>query len=99
MNISKPCKTKLHHSKVRLCFSGRVVKGKNAFIEQLNNEDDDDNNNDNDNNNNNNVSRGLETSGWHPGPYTQVLRAYEALFSFGWQSSRNRVWIKLPVVV
>ena len=43
MNISKPCRTKLRHLKVRLFLRGEL-KEKNAFIEQLNN-----------NNNNNNI--------------------------------------------
>ena len=53
----------------------------------------------NNNNNNNNHPRGLEILGWHPAGYSQVLRADEALFSLGWQSSRDGVSIKIPVVV
>ena len=51
MIISRPSRTKLRHSKLRLCFSEGEVKEKNAFIEQLNNND-----NNNNNNNNNNSS-------------------------------------------
>ena len=57
MNIAKPCRTKLRHSKVRLCslkseamFLRGEVKEKNAFIEQLNNNNDNNNNNNNNNN-------------------------------------------------
>ena len=53
MIISRPSRTKLHHSKLRLCFSEGEVKEKNAFIEQLNNND---NNNNNNNNNSSNDS-------------------------------------------
>ena len=52
MIISRPSRTKLRHSKLRLCFSEGEVKEKNAFIEQLNN----DNNNNNNNNNSSNDS-------------------------------------------
>ena len=53
MIISRPSRTKLRHSKLRLCFSEGEVKEKNAFIEQLNNND---NNNNNNNNNSSNDS-------------------------------------------
>ena len=43
--------------------------------------------------------RELEILGWHPAGYSQVLRADEALFSLGWQSSRDGVSIKIQVVV
>ena len=51
------------------------------------------------NNNNNNNPRDLEIPGWHPAEYGQVLRADETLLSIGWQSSRDGVSIKIPVVV
>ena len=57
------------------------------------------NSNNNNNNNNNNKACSLEILGWHPVGYSQVLRADEALFSLGWQSSRDGVSIKIPTVV
>ena len=63
MIISRPSRTKLRHSKLRLCFSEGEVKEKNAFIEQLNNNDNNNNNNkssndsnDNNKNNRNNIN-------------------------------------------
>ena len=59
MIISRPSRTKLRHSKLRLCFSEGEVKEKNAFIEQLNNNDNNNNNNNssNDSNDNNKNNR------------------------------------------
>ena len=64
MIISRPSRTKLRHSKLRLCFSEGEVKEKNAFIEQLNNNNNNNNNsssssndsNDNNKNNRNNIN-------------------------------------------
>ena len=57
MIISRPSRTKLRHSKLRLCFSEGEVKEKNAFIEQLNNNDNNNNNSSNDSNDNNKNNR------------------------------------------
>ena len=59
MIISRPSRTKLRHSKLRLCFSEGEVKEKNAFIEQLNNDNNNNNNNNssNDSNDNNKNNR------------------------------------------
>ena len=59
MIISRPSRTKLRHSKLRLCFSEGEVKEKNAFIEQLNNDNNNNNNNNssNDSNDNNENNR------------------------------------------
>ena len=45
------------------------------------------------------ISPWLEIPGGHTVGYSQILRADEALFSLGWQSSRDGVSIKMPVVV
>ena len=57
MIISRPSRTKLRHSKLRLCFSEGEVKEKNAFIEQLNNDNNNNNNSSNDSNDNNKNNR------------------------------------------
>ena len=35
----------------------------------------------------------------HPAGYGQIIRADEALFSLGWQSSRDGASMKIPVVM
>ena len=70
------------------------------FIPILINMNQIDNNNNNNNNNNDNsnfpvILKYRDDPAW----YGQVLRADEALLSIGWQSSRDGVSIKIPVVV